>query len=718
MKKKIVLLLVLVTVCILVFCACTQNENIAKTGKDDTFNYSSLSELQKNWTLNTADGKSVDSVFSITEDSNLAINTSSAGWAQATQRVDLQANSYYLIEYSYTANTFSSYGNSSKGFDGLYISFLEDDDFNTGDNQVHHRGITSTKTTARLYFKTKGAKKTTVAINVGNPEYQVSVNSVTIYDFKLVKVSKAMIESENANCFTFSTDHYGEASNKNIVWVTLGAVAIALLGYAFYVMFQRNMAIKGEYKNKFLLKLHDGKWMGILLVGGVTLFIRLLIDILTTCLAGAKSYMTMGYNVEGYASQALFIANYGTVFLSESLGKFCAANEYTYMAVGSNPILLYLLGVIGLLGRIFDASNPYLATIFFIKFFASVADVATAILIYVMVKKSTDNVGATVIGLLFGLLPVTFGMSSLWGFTESITVFLIALTVYFILKNNYYGVAITYFMAFLFSWTALIFAPIVIFYTIQQAINSKKVLVSAICGVVIGFVLFYLLNLPFDINQIKAGSAFACVVKYWNMVAKNLVYTANAFNFQAILGNNFGAVSTESLVVSIIFVAFMLALVAFGYFKFKNRMNLVLLSTAFINMVFMFANNMTPVVMGMSLALMLIYAIMNKEKRVYFAFIAYAVLMFVNMSIGELLYEYTTEVTYAIAYSTATIYVFSAFYLAITLYYLYITYDIVASKKMRKIQPMTLTYGGWWKNLFLRIRKAYYKLRVKTAKQN
>lgn len=717
MKKKIVLVLVLITVGVLTLGACTNSDNLAKIGEDNKFAYDNLSAMQKDWTLVTDEQYSVDEVFSITDDA-LVINTTKTGWGQATQQVSLKSNSYYLVEYTFTANTFSSFGD--KGYDGLFVSILEDDDFNAGDdaNAVHHRGITTNKTTGRLFFKTTSALKTTIAINVGTAEYPVTVNSVTISDFKLIKVPKSQVLAENANYFTFESDHYGEASAKNVVWVVLGALAIALIAYAGYVMFQRNMAKNGEYKGKFMTALRDGKWTGILLIGGVTLGIRLLIDLLTTCIAGTKPYMTLGYQVEGYASQALFIGNFGTAFLGESLSRFCTANNYVYMAPQASPLLLYFLGFIGLISRIFEASNPYLAATFFIKFFASLADVGTVILIYILVKKNAGNIGATIIALTYSLLPAVFGMSALWGFAESVTVFLIVLTVYFMLRNNYYGVAISYFAAFLFSWTALIFAPIVIFYSIQQAINRKELRIPMAIAVVVGFILFYLLNLPFDINQIKGGTAFACVVKYWNMTAKNLVYTANAFNFQAILGNNFGTVSTESLIVSIIFVAFMLALVAVGYFKFKNRMNLLLLGTAFINMVYMFSNNMSPMVMSMSLALMLIYAIMNKEKRIYFAFAAFAVLSFVNVSIGELLYEYTTETIYQINYNTATIYVFSAFALAMVLYYIYIVYDIIAAKKMRKIQPMTLTYLGWWKNLFLRMKKAYYKLRIKTSKQS
>ncbi len=717
MKRKIVLLVALVAISVMLLSGCVAEGNIAKVAENDTFGYDDLASLKKDWKLTAGNDYSVDSAFSVA-DGKLTINTTSCGWAQATQEVSLKSNSYYLVEYTFTASTFSSYG--SQGYDGLYFSILEDEDFNKGENSVQHRGLATSPTTGKLYFKTNSAKKTTIAINVGNEEFPVSVSNVTIADFKLTQVPKSEAVNYDGYVFNFESDTYNEASDKNIVWIVLGAVAIALLGYIAYVMFQRNMAIENGYvgyKCKLMTKIADSKWFGIIIVGAVALGIRLLIDLLTVCLAGTKLYANMGYTVEGYASQALFIANYGTVNLSKSLAKFCAANEYTYMAVGSNPILLYVLGLAGLLGRIFESSNPYLATVFFIKFFATVADVATVILIYIMMKKRVGNVGSMIMAILYAILPVTFGFSSLWGFAESITVFFIVLSFYFMLKNKYIGVAVSYFVAFLCSWTALIVAPIIICYSIQQAINRKEVRLPMIISAVAGIVLFYALNLPFDINQIQEGQFFACVVKYWNVVATELSYTMNAFNFQALLGNNFGSVSTESLVVSIIFVVFMLALVVAGYFKFKNRMDLILLATAFINMVYMFGNNMSPEVMLMNLALMLIYAIMNKEKRIFFAFVAFAVLSFVNVSIGELIYEYTAEGIYAISYDTASIYVFSAFALVMVLYYIYVVYDIIVSKKARRIQPMTLTYIGWCKNQVLRLKKFYYGLRVKTAKK-
>ncbi|MBR1746644.1 MAG: hypothetical protein IJ735_00355 [Clostridia bacterium] len=712
MKKKIILAVVVLAVSVCVLCACTTDANMLKTGENDSFLYSTLASLQNDWDLSTEDSYSISNVFSL-EDNALVINTASSGWAKAEQEVELKANSFYLVEYHYSATTFTSYGD--KGYDGLYISFREDDDFNSGDNEVHHRSANS-GTVGKFYFRSNSSGMATFTINVGSEEYPVKVSEVKISDIKLIKVTAAQVESDNASYFVYESDYYGVPGPQNVVWVVLGGIAVLLLGYIAYVLFRRNLVKNQEYKSKFLQKIRDSKYLGIFLVGAVAIIIRLMIDLLTTFLAGAKTYSSLGYTVEGFASQALFIGRYGTVYLSESLARFCTDNGFTYMAVGSNPILLYLLGSIGLISRIFDPGSQYLAATFLVKLLASIADIGTAVLIFALIKKHAGNVGASIISLLYVALPTVFGLSALWGFAESITVFFIVLSVYFMLKNNYYGVSISYFVAFLCSYSALIFAPIVIFYSIQQAINQPKLRIAAPVAFVTGFILFYLLNLPFDIRSVSSGSPFVCVTNYWNAIFHNLLYTRNAFNFQALLGNNFGEVTNESLIVTIVFVVFMLALVGFGYFKNKNRMNLLLLGTAFINMYYMFANNMTPEVMAMSLALMLIYAIMAKDRRIYFAFVCYAAISFVNLSIGELLYAYTTTGIYRIAYDTATIYVFSALALLVTLLYIYFTYEAVVSKNVKKIQPMPMNYLNWCKSVLLKVRRSYYKLRNRRAK--
>lgn len=720
--KKPFLILLLLALCISVFTGCTTayNKNILNVGTSGAFEYENLEGLQEDWTLNTANTHKLSDVFDIV-DNNLIIDTTSTGWAQATQQVDVLPNAYYLIEYTFTTSNFTNFS-SSKGMEYFFLSFLEDEDFNTekaGDNRVFHNTATINEKVGSFYFKTKNATKATLAINVGTEEHPVSVKEVNIKSIKVMRVHASETKSGELSVFTFESDTYGEIGKLNILYIVLGGVAVLMIGYAFYVMFQRNMAIEateGGIGNKFVKTIRDSKWLGILIVALTAFLVRLLLDLIITLIAGTKLYANLGYEVEGQAAQALFMGKFGTAYLTESLPRFATDFGYVNMGIEKSPIYLYILSLCGLLGKGFG-DNALLATTFFIKLLASIADVGTVILIYTMTKKHIGNMGAIIMAVMFALLPVTFGISSIWGLKESVLAFFVLLTFYFMLQNKYFGVVASYMLAFLTSWTAIILAPIIIFYSVMQFINRKELRIWILVSLVVGFILFFVTNLPFTINSIKE-TPFIAFTDYWNLLWKDLIYTFNAFNFQSLLGNNYTIVTIESLIVSIIFSIFIYTIVGVGYFKTKNRLDLMLMASLTINMIYMFGNNMNPASMYFSLALMLVYSVMNKEKRVYFCFVMFATLMFVNVSYVQLMTTYSLNAGPMMENGKALMYVFSSLYLLFTLYYVYVVYDLVAAKKARRIQPMTLTYFGWWKNLFLRIKKWYYKQRIKQAKAN
>lgn len=720
MKKSIFLLLVVVVItCTVLLSGCTTayNKNVLDIGTEGTFEYDDLAAMQKDWTLATDSSTALSSVFEVSDDA-LSIDTSKSGWAMATQEVDLLPNAYYKIEYTYTCTSFE-YG-STKGNDFFFISFLEDEDFNTeaaGDDRVFHNKATVNPTKGGFYFRTKNAVKTTIAVNVGTKEHPTSVSDVTISDMKLVRVHKNEAVADGATCFTFETDTYGEVGQINILYIILGGIAVLGLCYAAYVMFQRNMAVSVDgYKNKFLNQIKENKYLGYFLVGGIALFVKLLFDIVITALAGSFAHMNLGYTLEGQAAQGLFMGNYGFAYLLESLSRYVTDFEYVNMGVEVSPLYLFVLALSGTIGKVF--ADPVLITTLIIKLIASIADIGTAMLIYIMVKKHVGNVGGVIMGVMYALLPITFGVSSIWGLSDSLVAFSLMLAFYFMLNNNYYGTAASYLAAFLTSWTAIIMAPIFIFYAVMQFIKRKEMRIVIPVSFVVGFVIFYLLNLPFNLHQIQDGKAFACVSNYWNMLWKNMIFTNNAFNFQGLLGNNGLTSTTESLIVAIIFVVFIYTMAGIGYFKTKNRMDLLLLGSLSMIMVWMFSNNMKPTTFFISLGLMLVYAIANKEKRIYFCFIWYAASMFVNLAYLQLMngYSITTAPTYG--ESSVMAYVFGALNLLLVLYNIFVVYDIVATKKVVKIQPMTLTYVNWWKNLWLKMKKAYYKRRINQSKQN
>ncbi|MFA6866320.1 MAG: hypothetical protein WCR54_02260 [Clostridia bacterium] len=720
MKKSIFLLLIAVIILgtfMLSGCTTAYNENVLDIGTEGTFEYDDIEAMQESWQLTTDGGTAVSSVFKVNEDA-LSINTTTSGWAQASQEVDLVSNAYYKVEYTYTCTDFQF--SSTKGNDFFFVSILEDEDFNTesaGDNRVFHNQTTVNPTKGGFYFKTKNAVKSTIAINVGTEEHPTNVTDVTISDIKLIRVHKKEALVEGATCFTFESDTYGEVGLFNMLYIILGGVAVLLLGYVAYVMFQRDMSLAAiGYKNKFLTAIKENKYLGFVLVATIAFLVKFVFDIVITCIAGNYAHMNLGYEVDGQAAQALFLGNYGVAFLLESLGIYVGDLSYVNMPVEISPFYLLTLALSGAMGKGF--ANPILATSFFIKIIASIADVGTAVLIYMIVKKHVGNVGGVIIAVMYALLPTTLGVTAIWGLSESLVAFSLVLAFFFMLRNNYYGTAIAYMVAFLTSWTAIILAPIFIFYSIMQFIKRKELRIVIPIAFLVGFIVFYLMNLPFTIHQVQGGKAFACVTYYWNLIWKNLIFSINAFNFQSLLGNNNVASTTESLIVAIIFVLFIYTMAAVGYFKTKNRMDLLLLGSLSLNMIWMFSNNMHAASIYVSLALMLIYAIANKEKRVYFCFIWYAAFMFVNIAYIQLMFGYSNNLAPSFGESSVVGYIFSALNLILVMYYIYIVYDIVATKKVVKIQPMTLTYLGYWKNLWLRTKKAYYKKRIKQAKQN
>ncbi len=734
MKKKLytIILAVLVvcfSVCLLSGCSA-KNKNILTTNGSGEFAYDSLSDLQKDFSLDYSDSISTASeVFTLSSttatdgsksDYVLKIDTSSSGYALLSQKVDLTVGCYYSITYAINLTSISTY-TSGTAYDGVFVTILEDEDFNYDDNSVYQNSTGSG--TYSVSFRAGQTGEATIALCVGTEDHPVKA-TVNVTEFSLERISYSASKENGDYWGTYKTDYYGNSSLYNIIYIVLGGLAVIGLSIVGYTMFRRHLALtsvenemlgKG-YKNKFLLQMSSSKGLDAVLIIVIGLLVGIVTNLLSTVIASGYTYTAMGYNLSGLASQAVFISKYGPQYLISSIGgDFATDSGYTVMSVSSSPLQLYFLGFAGLFGRIFQKGDQYLATMFFLRLLCTLADIGTALLIFKLVSKKSGNIAGFLAGALYTVLPVVFATSALWGYMVSITVFLITLTFYFMLENKYVLTALVYLVACLFSQVALFVAPMILCYTVMMCMKDIKKVIPASIILVLGFVLFYALSVPFDINFIRDGNTFYCFEQAWAELYKNALYTLNAFNFQAILGNNFGTITTASLVVTIIFILFMLTLVVIDYFKFKNRMNLMLLATAFINMMFVFANNMAPTSMFISLALMLVYAIMNKEKRIFFSFVVFSVLSFVNIAYCELLVDYTTSSVGVWEDGSIPMYIFSALEMVFALYYIYIVYDIVVSRKIRKIQPLNLKVGDAVRNSFLRMKKNYYKLRMKSS---
>lgn len=707
MKKRLILCVVVLMLVALVFVGCTTtatknyNEQILKFSSDTSdFVYTGESDVKTDWNLSAGNGQTVSSVFS-TNSSGLKINTQSAGYAVASQKVYLRPDSYYKVTYSYKVESIGEYSDTDEytTWVGLYAGFLENKDFNIADEKkTEARSTTTSYKTATFYFHTDSTKEYNFAFFVGLENYPASA-IVYLKNATLERVQESEA-TENAaayGMYELKSAVYGQATVLNVVYVVLGGVGTLLLAYVFYVLRSRDIAFEGvETSNGFYNKLVSSKWLGMLIVLLVAGLLRLLITLIQTIIAGSADISStyFGYDLEQNANMALFVAKHGTTYLYQYV------DGYTTLM----PVTMYLLALAGAIGRGLGAaglseSATALSVVCIIKLINIAADLATVAFIYKIIAKKQGNVAATIFAGFYSVLPMVFSMSSAWGSFESVTMFLIVLAFWFLLeRKSYLGMAIAYFGACMTTVSAIYVCPAILMYTgyvIYKAIKDKeyKRLIAPACVIVGSIIVFYLISLPFVYNEVAGGDFFACVTKYVDTLKHGQVYTANAFNFQAMLGNNFKTVTVQSIIVTVIYIAFIVGVLGYAYYRSRNRIDLTLIAAICVIAFWTFGNNMDHNSLYIALPLMFIVAVLLKETRLYVAFTAYAALAFVNASYVYLVAGYTTDGVVQVSNdTTAVMYVFGSFALLAVIYFIIVAYDVMINRKAVEHTVINIPY--------------------------
>ena len=718
MKKIIILVAVLAIAATLLLTGCTttpvsayDEQILTFTNASGNFNYTGENEsLNTDWTFEAGNNASTSSIFSSSAN-GLKINTQNAGYAVASQKVYLKRYAYYKVTYTYDMDSIAEYSTEDdvNTWVGLYLGFKEDPSFNTGDKNSEVRNVTSTYVTDTFYFKTDGTKEYNFAIFVGSEQEPVSA-VVYVKDIQITRVTEATA-TENAEAYGFyelNSQVYGQATTLNIVYVILGAVATLVLAYVAYAIRSRSIAFDGvESGNKFYNTLKDSKWVGMALTLGIAAIIRLVIMLVETIIAGSDSISSsfFGYDLEANATIGGWLANYSAPHMYEYNSTFT-----TLM-----PVSLYLSAFSGLIGRAFYAMGAQagvvsLSTLAMIKVIGIAADLGAIALIYSIIAKKQGKVGATIMASFYSLVPMVFAMSSAWGSFESVTAFLLVLAVWFLLnKNSYLGMAITYFFACMTTVSAIYVCPAILLYTgyvIFRGIKDKqyKKLIAPIATIVGSLVVFYLISLPFVFNEVAGGDAFAAFTRYIDTLKGQSVYTANAFNFQGLLGNNFKVVGLQSIFVTILYIAFVVVLVAFAYYRSRNRIDLTLVAATCVIAFWTFANNMSYYSLYVALPLLFIVSALIKDTRLFIAFVIYAILAYVNAAYVYLVAGYTVNGVVAVSNDvTVIVYIMGSLSLVAAVYYVVVAYDILINKKAVEQAPISVPYTEYLKYTSLKM---------------
>lgn len=729
MKKRLILCVVVLVLASLVLVGCTTtanknyNEQILKfSSEKSNFEYTGENEdVKTDWTLSAGNDKAVSSVFS-TSSNGLKINTQNAGYAVASQKVYLKPDSYYKVTYSYKIDSIGEFSDTddTSRWVGLYAGFLENSSFNIGDDKKSEiRETTKVYKTETFYFHTDNTKEYNFAFFVGLEDYPASA-VVYIQDATLERVTEAEASESGSpyGIYELKSAVYGQPTKLNIVYIVLGGVATLVLAYVFYVLRSRSLAFEGvKTENSFYEKLVSSKWLGLVIVLGVSGLLRVAITLIQTIIAGSKGISStyFGYELEQNAYMAMFVAKHGTTYLYQYVESFT-----TLM-----PLTMYLLSFAGIIGRALEAmglnaSAATLSVVCIIKLINIAADLGTIALIYKLIAKKQGNVSATILAGFYSVIPVAFSLSSAWGSFESVSVFLIVLAFWFLLeRKSYLGMAIAYFGACMTTVSAIYVCPAVLMYTayiIYKAIKDReyKRLIAPACVIVGSVIVFYLISLPFVYNEVAGGDFFACVTRYFETLKHGQVYTANAFNFQAMLGNNFKSITVQSIIVTVIYIAFVVGVLAVAYFRSRNRIDLTLIAVVCVIAFWTFGNNMDHNALYVALPLMFIVATLLKETRLYIAFTAYSALAFVNSAYIYLVAGYTTDGIVAVSNSsTAVMYVFGALALVAVIYFVIVAYDVMINRKAVEHTVINVPY---FKYVEITARKIGAKLKVGASK--
>ncbi|MDR0752025.1 MAG: hypothetical protein LBF12_05555 [Christensenellaceae bacterium] len=731
MKKFTIIALVVLTLSLLTGCQSNAisayGKNIISGGSNGAFDFSTsedetvsaFSNLQSAWYLTT--NGSTSSVFTVVDNgdapNHLKIDTSSTGYANVQQKLYLKQYSYYKVEYEYITSAMSNY-DENKSYLGLFVGFLENPDFNVNDEKPTIEDKAKTNgATATFYFKTENVREATLAINVGTADNPVSVSNVVIKDITLTRVraSEANDAAETLGLYTLYSTVFGESSQLNLVYIILGAIGTFIIAYVFYMMRSRSLGheVLGT-SNKLFTKINDSKATGLLIAVGLTLAVRLIIILSNAISAGSEAIKTvyLGYDLARYSAYGNFLSNHGPLYF---LGS--------HPDSGLLPGATYIIGLAGLIGKgvaLIPGMNDIrhvVAIATTLKLFAALADVGIVILIYLLIKKHQTKVSATIAASLYGLVPIVFFISSSVGSLESITAFLVFASFYCIVNKNYIGTAIFFFFACTVSPTAILAVPFVLMYTafvIYASIKNKnKQWIAPLVAIASSFVLYYLMALPIYFDTIKTGVAFECFNAFLAISKGANVYSDNAFNFQGLIGNNFKPVSTESTFVTIFFIAFILLVLGAGYFKTKNRLTLVVLSSAFVLIYWYFCNNSKPNDLLIALPLLFVYTVMIKDKRLYAIFALLTSLFFVNSAYLYLMAGYSTSGVTQITYDMPLIYIMGSFFAVFIILFIIIAYDAIAAKKARSFFILRVPYFQYVsdvsKNVVIALRNFGYK---------
>jgi Gpi18-like mannosyltransferase len=393
-----------------------------------------------------------------------------------------------------------------------------------------------------------------------------------------------------------------------------------------------------------------------------------------------------GLTFEGHSDVSFF--RYWADILTRDPFTFYDSADNNYL-----PLYLYLLMLQGYVFKLFNIPIGSDAFVVVFKLPLILCDLATAYVIYKIIRIFAGERKAFLFCLLYLFNPAAILLSSFWGQVDAFTALLTVLCVHFLLKEKYIAAFITIGLGMAFKLQFAFILPVAGIYVTLKAVkyiknkqyrNFKNMVwgAAAMLGVYAAAVL------PLTLSyMLKGRYPILFDIYFSGQINMYNYYTVNAFNLYGALRLNwvclpqsfYGIMSFDLFNYIIIAVICLVSIYLFVLSKDKNT--LYLLSAFIICAVFTFSTKMHERYMFAALAPLLIAAAILKDNRLYFCFGGFTLLNFLNC--GVLLFK-RPELRYYDYGGDPFFVVCSVLWVLLFIYFAYVTASVCVKSGKRK----------------------------------
>lgn len=685
MKKTFIAIIAIALIVVTAFAlvACTGNA-VIKNASFDEFNSTDevyTADELLNWKFTQGENSATRKVeFPLIaqgsdESKELVTNrylsmkiSASRSFINLSQKVNLKAKQSYALSFS--VNIPSSISVQSNGY-GAFIGFEEDINFKF----ANYTSKTSGWERKTVYFNTDASGTYTLLVGLGRNGTAGATGEVQFDNIKIEAINDLPAE---ALAGTLSGET-GSAKGGIIAYVIIFLLLTIIMLIGAYLLH-----LRFKYKHEFGIA-EKSKWLSPLMTFLYVMSGVFIIRFLILALTG------------GMSSEMAELGDVAFKISDKGMNNLYATSNTTLPSG-----MLYWLSLVGVIANAVGLSSLSFGTSILIRLPNVLADIIVCYLLFLIVSKyRSDREGVVAAGI-YGLLPTFFSFTALWGQSTSITLAFIIGMMYFMIEKRYVEVSGMFLGAMLFNNYAIILAPIVILYDIYYFIKEKtfKERLSIPLGAVAVVVILYMLSLPFTINYVSDGNVFMVFKKIMADFAGNTAVSNSAFGLYGMFGLGGAVSTTASMAITGIIMVIFLSLGAWGYLMHRNRLDLILLSALSMILYSVFGIGARIEMMIIGIVLLMLYAFLREDRRVFGAFNVYAGLSFIN--IGAVLISSNifldTNVYTALAGNNWLYILGSILTVLNTVYLLAVTFFILFKDKLQYVTPIE-SYKSYFVNL-------------------